>query len=80
MRRLGGIGNSNDDGRSPAARRIKQRRWPRLRIRNVLAALIGLFVLRNFLRKDYREEGLNYLKKVRCEMNMLLGVVQIFKV
>ena len=79
MRRLGGIGNNNDDGRLPA-RRIKQRRWPRLRIRNVLAALIALFVLRNFLRNDYREEGLNYLKKVRCEMNMLSGVVQIFKV
>ena len=60
MPRLGGV----DDVRVP--RRIKQRKVPRLRIRNVLAALIGLFVLRNLLRKDYREEGLKYLKQVSC--------------
>lgn len=33
-------------------------------MQNVLIALIGLLVLRNFMRTDYREEGLKHLKEV----------------
>jgi hypothetical protein len=60
MPRLGSIDTS-----SPSRRRrtAALSRVPKLRIRNVLIALIALFVIRNFLRNDYRREGLKHLKE-----------------
>jgi ribosomal protein S15P/S13E len=60
MSRLGAVDESTSirrRDRNPAFGRI-----PKVNIRNVALLFIGIFILRNLLRNDYRSEEMKYLK------------------
>jgi hypothetical protein len=60
MSRLGAVDESTSirrRDRNPAFARV-----PKVNIRNVALLLITIFILRNFLRNDYRSEEMQYLK------------------
>mmetsp|Transcript_118838 Transcript_118838/g.177635 ORF Transcript_118838/g.177635 Transcript_118838/m.177635 type:complete len:165 (-) Transcript_118838:183-677(-) len=63
MPRLG----QGDDPAMPARRRgpslaFARTGTPKVNLRNVAFAMIGVFILRNILRNDYRSEEMKYLK------------------
>mmetsp|Transcript_278 Transcript_278/g.473 ORF Transcript_278/g.473 Transcript_278/m.473 type:complete len:178 (+) Transcript_278:134-667(+) len=69
MPRLGGTGTSSSPGRgrSHHSSHILQQ-WfgpsaPRINLRNVLLFLTAFFIVRNFLRNDYRREEIHYLRE-----------------
>jgi len=69
--RLGGGGGGGGGGsegfnlrrRSPQIlMAIRTRLLPKVTLRNTLLLLVTIFILRNFLKNDYREVELNYLR------------------
>jgi hypothetical protein len=58
------LGQGDEPAMSPRRRgpSLAFARTPKVNIRNVALALIGIFILRNILRNDYRSEQIKYLK------------------
>jgi hypothetical protein len=59
LNRLGGEGFSLR--RRPQLSAVRKY-VPKVNLRNILIALVTLFILRNFLKKDYQKEEMKYLR------------------